>query len=176
MLDLSAQVTQKRFGELVGVSQQAVGDLLMRGVIADGGSVGDWLIDYCRHIREQAAGRATAGDLDLATERAALARAQREKIEMQNAVTRGELTATIVLEQVLASAAAKIAGVLDAIPGMVRRRVPLLGADDIDLISGEVAKARNAVAGMSLAELGLDEESEGAPPPLTFEDDDDGRA
>jgi phage terminase Nu1 subunit (DNA packaging protein) len=136
------------------MSQQAVSEFLDKAGI-------DWrvvLLDeiritYIRHLREMAAGRAAAGDLDLATERAMLAREQRIKIEMQNAVTRGELAPVALLEEVLTAAASKVAGVLDAIPGMVRRRVPLLTADDIDLIAGEVAKARNTVAGMSLADL-----------------------
>lgn len=157
MLDLSSTVTQKRFGELVGISQPAVSDLVLRGVLTDGATLGDWMLDYCSNLREVAAGRAAAGDLDLATERARLAREQADKIAMQNAVTRGELTPTIVLEQVLASAASKIAGILDAIPGLVRRRVPQLTSDEIDLVAGEVAKARNTVAAMSLADLGLDE-------------------
>lgn len=156
MLDLSVNVTQKQFGELVGVSQQAVSDLVMRGVLTDGSSCGSWLLAYCGHLREVAAGRAAAGDLDLATERAGLARAQREKIEMQNAVTRGELTPTIVLEQALTNVASKVSGILDAIPGMIRRRVPQLTADDIDLVAAEVAKARNAVATMSISDMGDD--------------------
>lgn len=153
MIDIEGNVSQKRFGELVGISQPAVSDLLMRGVIVDGATCGDWLIAYCGHLREVAAGRAAAGGLDLAGERAALARAQRERIEMQNAVTRGELAPVVLIEEVLTKAASKVAGILDAIPGMVRRRVPLLSADDIDLISSEVAKARNTVAAMSLADL-----------------------
>ena len=175
MIDLSVIVTQKQFGEMVGISQPAVSDLLMRGVLADGATAGDWLLDYCRNLREHAAGRAASGDLDLAAERAALARAQREKIEMQNAVTRGELTPTVLLEQVLARAAAKIAGVLDAIPGMVRRRVPTLTADDADLIAGEVAKVRNTVAVMSLADLSIDDADDAAVLPApTFEEPTDG--
>lgn len=110
-------------------------------------------VAYIRRLREQAAGRATTGDLDLASERAALAKAQRERIEMQNAVTRGELAPVILIEEVLTKAASKTAGILDAIPGMVRRRVPQLTSEDIDLIAGEVAKARNTVAAMSLADL-----------------------
>jgi len=153
VIDIEGNVSQKRFGELVGISQPAVSDLLMRGVIVDGATCGDWLIAYCGHLREVAAGRAAAGGLDLAGERAALARAQRERIEMQNAVTRGELAPVVLIEEVLTKAASKVAGILDAIPGMVRRRVPLLSADDIDLISSEVAKARNTVAAMSLADL-----------------------
>jgi len=167
VVDLSALVTQKRFGEIVGISQPAVSDLLTRGVLTDGATLGDWLLDYCRNLREQAAGRAATGDLDLATERARLAREQADKIAMQNACSRRELTPTVVLEQVLAGAAAKIAGILDAIPGMVRRRVPQLTAGDIDMIAAEVAKARNTVASMSLADLvdGSQDESVAAPAP-----------
>ncbi len=71
---------------------------------------------------------------------------------MQNAVTRGELTATVVLEQVLAGAAAKVAGIFDAIPGAVRRRFPGIPAEAGELIAAEIAKARNTVAAMSLAD------------------------
>lgn len=110
-------------------------------------------IAYIRALREQAAGRATAGDLDLATERAGLARAQREKIEMANAVTRGELAPTVLLEEVLTKAAARVAAVFDGIPGMCRRRLPRLTTEEIDLIAGEIAKARNTVAAMSLSDL-----------------------
>lgn len=173
MIDLSMIVTQKQFGELVGISQPAVSDLLLRGVLTDGATCGVWLMSYCGHLRETAAGRAASGDLDLAGERAALARAQRERIEMQNAVTRGELAPVILIEEVLTKAASKTAGILDAIPGMIRRRVPQLTADDIDLIAGEVAKARNTVARMSLADLADSDLSDdtAVPPSPTFEDD-----
>lgn len=153
MIDLQGKVTQAKFGEMVGISQPAVSDLLSRGVIEADASVGEWLKSYCGHLREQAAGRMAAGDLDLAAERAALARAQRERIEMQNAVTRGELAPVILIEQVLSRAAAKTAGIFDAIPGMIRRRVSTLTADDIDMIAGEIAKARNMVAAMSLSDV-----------------------
>ncbi len=72
---------------------------------------------------------------------------------MQNAVTRGELAPVVLIEEVLTKAAAKVAGLFDAIPGLVRRRFPDLSADAISLIGGEIAKVRNIVAGMSLADL-----------------------
>lgn len=153
MIDLSYGFTQKAFGELVGISQPAVSELLSRGVLSENQSGGEWLISYCSHLREQAAGRAAAGDLDLATERARLAREQADKIAMQNAVTRGELAPVVLIEEVLTKAAAKVAGLFDAIPGLVRRRFPELPADTISLIGGEIAKVRNVVAGMSLADL-----------------------
>lgn len=110
-------------------------------------------IAYIRELREQAAGRAAAGDLDLATERAGLAKAQREKIEMQNAVTRRELAPVVLIEEVLAKAGAKVAGVLDAIPGMLKRRCANLVAGDIDLVAAEISKARNIAAAVSLDDL-----------------------
>ncbi len=100
-----------------------------------------------------------AGDLNLAGERARLAKEQADRVAMQNAVTRGELAPVVLLEQVLAAAAGKVAGIFDAIPGLVRRRVPRLTREELDLIAAEIAKARNLVAAMSLADLNVAAES-----------------
>lgn len=148
-------LSQKDIAEHLDMSQQAVSALLEQLGI-------DWKTSnldvirkaYIQRLREAAAGRGGEGAVgELAVERARLAREQADKIAMQNAVTRGELAPVALIEEVLTKAASKVAGVLDAIPGMIRRRVPLLTADDIDLIAGEVAKARNTVAAMSLADL-----------------------
>lgn len=175
--DSDRHVTQQQFATMVDITQQRVSDLIERGVLPAGGTVGEWLTAYCSHLREQAAGRAATGGLDLATERAALAKASREKIEMQNAVTRGELAPVIVIEQVLTKAASRVAGVFDAIPGMIRRRVPHLPREAIDLIAGEIAKGRNIAASMSLADLNDTAESrpdDNAPQPP--EEPSDGQA
>lgn len=150
MVDLSVTITQTAFGELVGISQQAVSDLLRRDVIAAGHSGGAWLQGYCAHLREQAAGRAAAGDLDLAAERAALARVQRERIEMQNAVTRRELAPVALLEMALATMSQKVAAILEAIPGDIKRRSNNLVAEDIEIITAEIVKARNTAAAAQL--------------------------
>lgn len=160
MVRMTAVATQAQFGEVVGISQPAVSDLLARGVLTEGAPLARWILDYCSNLREVAAGRLAAGDLDLATERAALARAQREKIEMQNAVTRRELAPTHLIEEVLARAGTKVAGILDAIPGQIRRRVPSLPGGELDTIAMEIAKARNIAAAVSLDDLR--EEVEGA--------------
>jgi phage terminase Nu1 subunit (DNA packaging protein) len=153
-------MTQAEFGALVGISQQAVGSLVGRGVL-DGRMPGQQMLQaYCSHLREHAAGRATGGGLDLATERAGLAKAQRERIEMGNAEKRKELAPAAMIEEVLYKAGARIAGIFDAIPGAVRRRVPALSSAEIALIGEEIARARNIVAAMSLSDLRDDEESE----------------
>ena len=147
-------LTQKEISEHLDLSQAAVSQWLDRlGIDWKVSCLDEIRVAYIRSLREQAAGRAASGDLDLATERARLAKEQADKVAMQNAETRGELTRTVVLEQILTGAAAKIAGILDAIPGMVRRRVPGLSSGDIDMIGSEVAKARNTIAAMSLNDL-----------------------
>jgi terminase small subunit / prophage DNA-packing protein len=153
VLDFNEVITQSAFGTMVGISQPSVSDLIRRGVLLENQPASVWLRAYCSHLREMAAGRATAGDLDLATERAALARAQREKIEMQNAVTRKELAPAYLLEEILASAGARMGAIFDAIPGAIRRRNQTLTAADLETIATEIAKARNIAAALTLDDL-----------------------
>lgn len=160
MIDMSIQVTQQEFGDLVGISQPMVSELVSRSVLAAGESAAVWLLAYCAHMREIAAGRATNGDLDLATERARLAKEQADKIAMQNAITRREMAPTYLLEEVLAAAGAKVAAILDAIPAAIRRRNQNLTAADIECIAVEIAKARNLVAGLTLEDVTRDEAAE----------------
>jgi terminase small subunit / prophage DNA-packing protein len=156
---------QAEIAEHLDMSDRSVREFLDEsGVDQKLSTLSEIRVAYIRRQREVAAGRATSGGIDLATERAALARAQREKIEMANAVTRGELAPVILIEEVLTKTASKVAGVLDTIPGMVRRRVPQLNADEIAMIGMEIAKARNAVASMSLSDLSDD--------PIAADDDD----
>jgi phage terminase Nu1 subunit (DNA packaging protein) len=167
-------LTQQGIAKHLDLSQAAVSSLMAElGIDWRAASLNEIRVAYIRRLREQAAGRAAAGDVDLVTERALLAREQKDRIAMANAVTRGELAPVALIEEVLTKAASKVAGVLDAIPGMIRRRVPVLTAGDIDLIAGEVAKARNTVAAMSLADLRDDDETAVLPAP-TFDEAADG--
>ena len=120
----------------------------------------DVRIAYIRHLREMAETRAASGGLDLAEERAALAKAQRERIEMQNEVTRRELAPVVLIEEVLAKAGGRVAGILDAIPGMIKRRVAGLSSNDIELIASEVARARNIAASVSITDVREDYDDE----------------
>lgn len=159
MIDISAQLTQAEFGELVGMSQQNVAALLARGVLTKGASGGQWLKEGYKHIQEIAAGRATRGDLDLATERARLAKEQADKVAMQNAVSRNELAPVYLLEEVLAKAGARASKILDTLPGVIKRREPGLSADTIEAIKRDIAKVRNVAAQISLAQLREEEQA-----------------
>ena len=51
-------LSQGEFAALVGITQQAVSDLQRRSVLKLNVTGQAWLIDYCAHLREEAAGRA----------------------------------------------------------------------------------------------------------------------
>lgn len=158
--DLTSPMTQAAFGELVGMSQQAVSDLVRRKILPDGAPANEWLLAYCDHLREVAAGRGGEATFELATERARLAKEQADKVAMQNAVTRGELAPAYLLEQVLAKAGARAGRILETIPGTLRRRLPGLTAADLAIVAKVVAKARNVAAAMRLSDAEKDDDDE----------------
>lgn len=161
MIDLNEKVTQSEFGSLVGISQPAVSQFVSSGVLSAEMTVGQMLIAYCAHLRETAAGRLASGDLDLAEQRARVAKEQADKLAMQNAITRKELAPVFLIEEVLAKAGARVAGIMDAIVPACRRLDPGLPAQVLEQISREVAKARNVAAKVSLEDL-MEEEGDDA--------------
>ena len=100
-------------------------------------------VAYIRHLREIAAGRAALGDIDLATERALLARAQREGQAIKNAVAVGAYAPIELLSDVLANAAQSVVDRLEQIPADLRRACPDLPQAARDAVMAEIASARN---------------------------------
>lgn len=147
-------MTQTQFAELVGVSQQAISSLVGRGVLNSGDTGAVWLKHYCENLREQAAGRASMGDLDLVQERARLAKEQADRVEMQNQISRREVAPVNLLEVVLAKVARQIVANLEAIPVQLKRNSTTISQEDLNYITSEIIKARNIAANM---ELNLDE-------------------
>ena len=146
---LHAPMTQEQFGDLVGVSQPVVSELLSRGVLLAGQPAATWLRAYTKHLREQAAGRGADGEL--ARERARLAREQADRVAMDNAQSRKELAPVSVLELVLAKMAGDVGSLLQGLVPRVRRRVDLPG-DALRILEDEVTKARNRAAALTLAD------------------------
>ena len=157
---LSSPVTQEQFGDLVGVSQPVVSELLARGILLAGQPAATWLRAYTKHLREQAAGRGADGEL--ARERARLAREQADRVAMDNAVNRRELAPVSVLELVLAKMAGDVGSLLQGLVPRVRRRVEL-PTEALRIFEEEVSKARNRAAALSLADAEdePDEEEDG---------------
>jgi phage terminase Nu1 subunit (DNA packaging protein) len=138
-------VTQTVFGAAVGVSQQAISELVNKGVLTEGQGADVWLLAYCHRLREQAAGRlgSEIGGLDLAQERAALAREQRLGIEIKNAVLRGEYAAIELLGEVLARASQAVAERFDHLPGRLKKACPDLPGQALEQVLQVIATARN---------------------------------
>lgn len=156
-MNLDATCTQAQFGELVGISQPAVSDLLARSVIQPGAPAGVWLLDYCAHLREQAAGRGADGEL--AFQRSELARVSRERAEIKLALERREYAPVSLIEQVLATVGRTIAGSLEALPGNLHKRCPALTPEDLKIVQIEVSKACDLAVAASLANLDAAEEA-----------------
>jgi phage terminase Nu1 subunit (DNA packaging protein) len=138
-------MTQAQFGELVGMSQQAVSDFYKNSALGPGVPAGDTLIAYCERLREVAAGRASAdlGGLDLVQERAALAREQRLGYEIKNAVARGEYGPIALLSEVLAMASQAVVERFEQLPAMLKKACPEMSDSARDQVMAAIVSARN---------------------------------
>ena len=145
VLDLKGKASQAEFGALVGISQPAVSGLVTRGVVTEGGTVGEWLMAYCGHLREHAARWGSSGSLNLANERARLAAEQADKIALQNRVARHEFAPVSVIEESLASVGRQIAGIMEAIPVKLKRSTDMT-AEQLEQVERDLAEARNLAA------------------------------
>lgn len=159
-------VTQAEFGRLVGVDQSVVSRLVTDGTLQAGSAAGDWLLAYCERLRTVAAGRYSDGPLDLAQERAALAREQRAGLEIKNAVLRGEYASVALLSQVLATASQAVAERFDHLPGVLKKACPQMTDAERDQVVAVIAQARNewvrATAELVTAAVNaLDDDDEG---------------
>jgi phage terminase Nu1 subunit (DNA packaging protein) len=99
---------------------------------------------YVKHLQNLVNGG--AGHAGLAAERTRLARAQADRIEMENNEKRRQLAPMSIIVEVISRCAAQATDVLDGIPLAVKRRVP--GADPriFKVIEDEVFKARTIAA------------------------------
>lgn len=162
--------TQAEFGALIGVTQQAVSDMIERGVLTRGMPLGNWLRDAFEHLRDQAAGR----DNELATERAKETKVRRELGEIALAKARKEVVPVPAFEMVLAHMGRAVAGLLEPLPGELSKLNPNLTPEDVALIQARVSDACNLASSASLEMLNEPDEAATEPDevePIAGEDD-----
>jgi phage terminase Nu1 subunit (DNA packaging protein) len=149
MLDTNAQVTHEAFAEIVGVSRVAVTRFVERGVLKEGGTLGEWLLAYCERLREQAAGRYSESGISLTDERALLSRVQRERIELELAARRHELVSVDILAVVLSTVGRLAAKILEGVPARLRRE---LGSsrEVLEIVERELVLAREEIGTLEL--------------------------
>lgn len=142
-MDLSKTLTQEEFGGLVGISQQAVGQMVSADILKRGARGDEWLIAYCERLREQAAGRASEESLNLMRANTALSVSRHRAQELKNAISEKQYAPVALLTEVLVSAASIVATSLDSlIPTMMRAGLALTDAQRTH-IATVVARARN---------------------------------
>jgi phage terminase Nu1 subunit (DNA packaging protein) len=145
LVDLSKPMTQAAFGELVGMTQQAVSEFVKVAALGPGVPAGDMLVAYCERLREMAAGRmGEAGGLDLVQERAALAREQRLGYEIKNEVARRTYAPIALLAETLALASQSVVEQFEQLPSALKKSCPDLPEAARDQVMKAVAAARNA--------------------------------
>ena len=150
--------TQQAFGDLVGISQPAVGYHLASGELIAGDSAAAWLLDYCEHLREQAAGRGADGEL--AYQRSELARVSRERAEIKLAQERKEFAAVHLQRMLIAHVSSQIRDHLQTVVPKLKTRCPHLSADDLEIAETVVTQTLALAAGMSMESLdGSDDEA-----------------
>lgn len=151
VVDLSAKASRQSLARLVGISPRAVGGLVERGILHDGNSLATWLQAYCARLREEAAGRMADDGLNLASERARLARAQRERIEDERSRVAGEYVARRVVLATWAHMVGSFRTRMLAIPNKLAPLVANTAAGECaDLLEREVHEALAEVSGEGL--------------------------
>jgi len=136
--------TQAEIAAHLDISDRRLRELLTEfGLDHKQAALAEIRVRYLRKLREEAAGRAAGGDLDLAGERALLARAQREGQEIKNHAARGTYAPIELLSDVLANASQAVVDRLDQIPADLRRVCPDLPQAVRDAVMAEIASARN---------------------------------
>ncbi len=179
VIDLDSPVVQSTVAAAVGVSKQAISAMVNDGALPPCGTNGQLLLAYCTRLREQAAGRmgSEVGGLDLAQERAALAREQRIAQELKNAVARGEFAPIGLLADVLGKAASAVVDRFDQLEGNLRKSCPGIEDDVMATVLSVVASARNEwmrstvrLVDTAVDAMQTDEDDEADPPVDTFAD------
>ncbi|HEX6707361.1 MAG TPA: hypothetical protein VF169_21565 [Albitalea sp.] len=135
------RINQADLAELVGVSESRISQLVSEGHLAAGDDMHAWILAYCSRLRAQAADR--GGESVLTRERAKLARAQTESLELKNAITLETYAPTSVLAEILAMTRRAIADRLDALPSQLRTAHPALPNTAFHALSVAIASARD---------------------------------
>ena len=155
-----ATVSAAQLGHLLGLSPRRLRELAELGVLPRtprGRYPIEAVAAYASHLREVAAGRAAevrdgnGGEvLDLATERARLAKAQREAVELRMARDRGDLVDAAAVKIGFANQVTAARNRLLGVPSEAKQRMPHLAIDEIEeleqLIAGALAEVADGTA------------------------------
>lgn len=144
-MDFEVSITQAELGQLIGVTQGRVSQLIAEGVIV-GSTAAAQVASYTEHLRAVAAGRADAPEIS--AERARLLAAQASREELRLAEDRGALIRLDVVRAGLASLLATTRDRLMQLPARLAQELAS-EADTVKvhaLLSGEIHHALSDLA------------------------------
>lgn len=133
--------------------------MVRRDVLKPGDTARQWLLIYCQHLRNVAAGRATDGELDLSEERAGLAREQKLLTELKRRKEEKELAPVSLMTLAIGKVAAQIAAGLDSVPGQIKRACADIPSSALKVVELEIVNARNLASEIKIDIESLDSDS-----------------
>jgi terminase small subunit / prophage DNA-packing protein len=173
-------VSGAELSRFIGISERRVRELRDQSVIPDNGKgkyvLGEAVRSYCGHIRPSQGGAAAGGsdgsDRDLTSERARKAKEEADRLEMQNAQTRGDLLARDDVNAAVVGAFARVRARMIGVPSKVAPIVVSMDtpAEAEAAIRGAVYEALKELAETSVTDLcghdgGMVEDPSPAPGP-----------
>jgi hypothetical protein len=109
--------THEQYGAHIGVSRQAAREYFKKHGLKQSMTITAFRQHYCATLRERAAGRIVSSEaLDLTVERARREKEAADKLEMENAVTRGELVSAEEVEEMWGGEFSRVKNKLLAVP------------------------------------------------------------
>lgn len=149
---LPATVHESTLAALLGMSRQAVADLVRRGILSRAGRARFDLVKsvnaYCGHLRAHAAraGRPSEGGDALKAERLRLTRAQAEAQELKNKLAAGEMVSAADATREWQAVLRDVRATVLAVPSRYGATMPHLTAGDVAALDREIRAALEGLA------------------------------
>jgi len=118
------QATREEFARLMEITHQDVTKLVLKGVLTRGAPIGQWLVEYGRHMKKVAAGWQSDAGFDLIGERARLAAVQADNIALDVARKRADVIPKAAMAEALNFLHGNIRAKLLALPARFRSVAP----------------------------------------------------
>lgn len=129
---LDKPVTATAFGELVGVTQQAISQRVNAGLLVPGQPLREWIRGYCTKLRDEAAGRGGDDQQSLTRARTREAEASTELKQIQIAEKTGTLVQVGEIEPGLLAMVTAARQELLALPDRLCTELRALHGVDVD--------------------------------------------
>lgn len=149
--------TQAEIGKYIGLSDRTVRQLMKDGIIPNksgrsGYDLPACVLAYCQHLRSQSqqdsngfvpADSDDIAGINSAYQDARLVKLRADHLEEKLKIMRKQNVPVEAIEYVLSRVAAELRGLLDPLPGQVKKQMPQLSAAAVEELKKMVTKAGN---------------------------------